>query len=358
MELADWTLRGISQVVFQNNLLTGLVILGAIFYNSGAYGVSCILGTVTATVTAFLLVADRNLIKGGLYGFNGALLGIGLNAYLSRNFTAGQYPEWRLYLYIVFGAAFTTVIFAALLDTFGLAKVPALTAPFVLAAWLSIFAVLRFSHFHPGPLLIASLPHPFTGPTHAYTWTTWYKGVGKGIGEVFFQDNWITGYAILFGIFLNTRIGAFMALLGSVLAVGTAIVLGAPEATIQLGLYGFNAVLTAIALGGFFLVLNLRGFLYAVFGIFVTIWVWAAINVALSPIGMPTFTSAFVIVTLFMIFAEGAFAGLVPVAPADATTPEENEQRWYRARGVLAGTGQSQPPPVSGDTGTPPAGGE
>jgi urea transporter len=350
MELADWTLRGISQVVFQNNLLTGLVILGGIFYNSGTYGVSAILGTVTATVTALLLVANRDLIKAGLYGLNGALLGIGLNAYMSPNFTAGRYPDWRLYVYVVLGAAFTTVIFAALFATFGPAKVPALTAPFVLAAWLFIFAVLRFSHFHPGPLLAANLPKPLTGPTGAYTWTTWYKGVGKGIGEIFFQDSWITGYAILFGIFLNTRIGAFMALLASVLAVATGIVLGAPESTIQLGLYGFNAVLTAIALGGFFFVLNLRGFLYAVFGIMVTIWVWAAVNVGLSPMGMPTFTSPFVIVTLLMIFAKGAFAGLVPVAPADATTPEENHQRWRAA------VAQSQLVPVSGDTGTPPVG--
>ncbi len=59
VELADRTLRGISQVVFQNNLLSGLVILGAIAYNSGAYATSCMLGTVVATLTALLLRADR-----------------------------------------------------------------------------------------------------------------------------------------------------------------------------------------------------------------------------------------------------------------------------------------------------------
>lgn len=331
IDLADWTLRGISQVVFQNNRLTGLVILGAIAYNSGTYAVSCVLGTVAATLTAVLLQADREQISAGLFGYNGALMGIGLNAYLSADFTAGQYPDWRLYLYIVLGAAFTAVIMSALLSILGPAKVSALTAPFVLAGWLFIFAVPRFSQFHPGPLLAPALPTHFTGAQH-YTWTTWYQGTGKGVGEIFLQDNWITGYAILFGIFINTRIGAFMCMLAAVLAVGTGIVLGAPEHTVRLGLLGFSACLTAIALGGFLFVLNWGGFIYAVFGIMTTIWVWAAVNVLLSPIGMPTLTSPFVIVALFMLLAKGDFAGLAPVAPSDATTPEQNYVRWIRSR--------------------------
>ena len=123
-----------------------------------------------------------------------------------------------------------------------------------------------------------------------------------------------------------------MCLLAAVLAVGTGIVLGAPEYTVRLGLLGFNACLTAIALGGVFFVLSWRDFIYTVFGVMVTIWVWAAVNVLLSPIGMPTLTSPFVIVGLFMLLAKGDFAGLVPIAPSDATTPEQNYRRWVRSR--------------------------
>jgi urea transporter len=323
IDLANWTLRGISQVVLQNNRLTGLVILGAIAYNSGTYAASCVLGTVVATLTAILLKADRGQINAGLFGYNGALLGIGLNAYLSADFTTGQYPDWRLYLYIVLGAAFTTVIMSALFSVLGLFKVSALTAPFVLVGWLFIFAALRFGQFHPGPQLAPALPTHFTGAQH-YTWTTWYQGTGNGIGEIFLQNNWITGYAILFAIFINTRVGAFMCLLAAALAVGTGIVMGAPEQTVRLGLLGFSACLTAIALGGVFFVLGWRDFIYAVFGIMVTIWAWAAINVLLSPIGMPTLTSPFVIVGLFMLLAKGDFTGLTAIAPSDATTPEQN----------------------------------
>jgi urea transporter len=45
---------------------------------------------------------------------------------------------------------------------------------------------------------------------------------------------------------------------------------------------------------------------------------------------MPVLTSAFVFVTWLMLLAKSGFPSLIPVAPADATTPEDNLQR-YRA---------------------------
>ena len=54
----DWVFRGIGQVVFQNNPISGAVILGAIFYNSWIYGAVCLFGTVISTLTALLFRAD------------------------------------------------------------------------------------------------------------------------------------------------------------------------------------------------------------------------------------------------------------------------------------------------------------
>lgn len=323
----DWILRGIGQVVFQNNWLSGLIILAAIYFNSWVYGTACLVGTIASTLTAQALGMNQNLIRDGLFGFNGALLAIGLNAYMSQDFTKGELPDWRLYVYIVLGAAFTSVVVAALATLLAPYRVPVLTAPFVLTAWLFIFAVVRFSNLEPGPLLAPAAPVAFNGPTD-YTWTTWYQGIGNGIGEVFFQDNWLSGLIILVGIAINSRIAAAMAFAGSAIAVGVAIVLGAAELSIRTGLFGFNAVLTALAIGGIFYVLTLRGLLYTLFGVVVTTWVWAAVAVALSPVGMPTFTSAFVIVTLLMIIAKGGVGGLTAIPPDEATTPEDNLRRW------------------------------
>jgi len=202
--------------------------------------------------------------------------------------------------------------------------------PFVLATWFVLGALLQFSTIDVSNALKPTSPSDFTGPTPAYTWITWFHGITMGIAEIFFQDNWVTGILILIGIAINTRIGATMALMGSTLAVAGAIFYGAHDDAIRDGLFGYNAALTAMALGGMFYVLNLPGFLYTVIGILVTARVWASLGVFLEPTGMPVLTSAFVFVTWLMLLAKDSFPSLIPVAPAEATTPEENLARYRR----------------------------
>lgn len=55
-------LRGIGRVVFQNNALSGLVILLALFWNSWIYGTVCLFGVAVSTLLAVFLKADRDLI--------------------------------------------------------------------------------------------------------------------------------------------------------------------------------------------------------------------------------------------------------------------------------------------------------
>lgn len=330
--IIDWILRGIGQVVFQNNPISGAVILGAIFYNSWIYGIACLVGTIISTLTALLFKADKGMIKDGLFGFNGALIAIALVAYTSPNFTTGNSPNGYLWLYIVLCAAFASIITPAFGALLGPHKVPGLTMPFVLATWFVLAALLQFTTIDVSNALKPTSPSDFTGPRPDYTWITWFHGISMGIAEIFFQDNWVTGIVILIGIAINTRIGAAMALMGSTLAVATAVFYGAHDAAIRDGLFGYNAALTAMALGGTFFVLNLPGFIYTVIGVLVTARVWASLGIFLEPSGMPVLTSAFVFVTWLMLLAKIGFPSLIPVAPADATTPEENLKRYRSAQ--------------------------
>lgn len=327
----DWVLRGIGQVVFQNSPLSGAVILGGIFYNSWIYGTACLAGTMISTATALLLKADKGLIKDGLYGFNGALIAVALVAYTSPDFTTGNPPNLHLCLYIVLCAAFTTVVMPAFGALLGPHHVPPLTMPFVLATWFFLGALLQFSTIDVSNALKPTSPSDFTGPKPPYTWMTWFHGTTMGIAEIFFQDNWVTGVLILIGIAIHSRIGALMAVMGSTLAVAGAVFYGAHDEAIRDGLFGYNAALTGIALGGMFFVLNVPAFLYTLIGILVTARVWASLGVFLEPSGMPVLTSAFVFVTWLMLLAKHGFASLIPVPPADATTPEEHLAR-YRSR--------------------------
>ena len=198
-------------------------------------------------------------------------------------------------------------------------------------------------HLDAGPLAKPVSPEDYEAIA-AYSLPTWYMGIGNAIGQIFFQDNWLYGYLIVLGIAIHSRIGAGMALLGAAVAAATASVPGVPESADADGLFGYNAAL-AIALGGFFLALNWASVLYAVFGAVISTWLWASVAIFLSPIGMPVLTSAFVLVTWLMLLGQYGFAALVPVAPADADSPERTllrlrgaELTGIRSRGGCTGS--------------------
>lgn len=314
----DWTLRGIGQVVFQGNWLTGAIILAAIFVNSWVYGVACAAGAAVSTLTAMALRADRAAVRDGLFGFNGALVAIGLTAYLGDDFSGGELPGWRAMVFIVFGAGVGAVAVPAVSRLVEPYRLPGLTAPFVVTTWLFVFGVSRFGELGQRPLLTSGLPGVFDG-TSDYTWTTWRDGIGKGVGEIFFQDNAVTGYLVLAAILVNSRAAALLALAGTVAGTVSAMFLGADEVAVRQGLFGFNAALTAIALGATFAAFSLRTAAYAIAGAVVSALAWASFAVGLAPPGMPTLTAPFVAVTwLFLLARDGFGAFAAPVDPEAA----------------------------------------
>ncbi|CAG1771731.1 partial Urea transporter, partial [uncultured bacterium] len=69
----------------------------------------------------------------------------------------------------------------------------------------------------------------------------------KGIGQVMFQENIISGIIIFIGIFVSSRISAFYAILGSSIGAIVPLVFSFPLNMINIGMFGFNAVLCGIA---------------------------------------------------------------------------------------------------------------
>jgi urea transporter len=335
--IVDTLLRGTGQVMFQNNPLTGLIFLAGIFVNSSKLGGFALLGLATSTFAAYLLGVDRTLVRNGLFGFNGILVGIGLAFFLNYN--------GLLIGYVILGGIVSTVAMMALANLFAVWDMPALTAPFVLTAWLLLFSVLLFANLRPISTLIApavpdlrllpptALREVATGAgAVGLTPTNMTNALFRGIGEVMFQDKLATGVIFLFAIFVNSRISALAAFLGSALGALTAWTMGASGIAVFHGLYGFNSVLTAIALGGVFFVLTWRSAIYALFGAVVTALVFASLSTFLSPIGMPALTAPFVLVTWIFLLAKAGFKALVPVGLADVTTAEATLEGYRTGR--------------------------
>lgn len=148
------------------------------------------------------------------------------------------------------------------------------------------------------------------------TASTVVEGLFSGVAQVFFQGNAITGLLFAVGLLISSRAACAAALLGSLTGLTVAWGMGAAEPAIRSGAFGFNSVLTAIALGGVFFVLDAASAAYALLAAIMTAVVFAAVSAALEPLGMPALTSPFVLVVWLFVLASPLFPRLRPVAGA------------------------------------------
>jgi urea transporter len=311
----DTLLRGAGQVMLQNNPLTGLLFLAGILYNAivtPALPVfwGALIGLACSTAVAMALRVDRAAIHTGLYGFNGILVGIALPTFLHWNGT--------LVGYIVLGGAISTIVMAALTHLFGNLGITPLTFPFVLAAWFLLLTVYFFTHVVPIGLSTPALPSAAgisatlrpnatnvidAGLTFGNVIQAWFRGVA----QVFLQDNLVTGIIFVIALLVNSPLAAGFALAGSAIGLGIALALGGDGYTVYHGMYGYNAVLCAIAVGSVFYVVNWKSAFYAlVCALFGTI-VTAALFSLFAPYAMPILTSAFVFTTWLFVLPKKTF---------------------------------------------------
>ncbi len=304
LSLLDSVLRGVGQVMFQNNSYSGLLFLIGIAVNSLLFALAAFAGAAISTVSARLLGADRALVRSGMFGFNGALVGVALLYFLR--------PEPLTWACLVLAAFCATVLMAAMLVLFRRSGLPVLTAPFVLVALCFFLATARFGRLPSAGLLPAAGLPKAASVEGVVSLATVAQGLLNGIGQVFFQGDLLTGALFALGLLISSRRAFVAALAGSMggLAVGWA--MGAAEPAIRAGAFGFNSVLVAIALGGLFPKPGPLGTAYAALGVIVTPFVVAAATAALAPLGVPALTLPFVLVTWAFLLAARAFDRLAP----------------------------------------------
>jgi urea transporter len=297
-------LRGIGQVMFQDNPLSGLLFFLAIGWGSYAAGapevaIGGLLAIVVGTLTALWLRVDGAAVSAGLYGFNAYLVGIALPTFLSSS--------TLLWVYVVLGGALSAVVMLATTQVMRTWGVPALTAPFVLIAWLLLLSSNGFSGVPAGALPTSGLIQPIASEAaDPLRLLDFLEGLLISVSQVFVKGDGIAALLILIGLAAGSVAAAAYALAAALISVVVAHLLGAESQLITAGLVGFNPILTAIALGTVFYRPGLRSALYALLATIVTVLVQGAMVAAVTPFAIPTLTAAFVLVTWLFLLAKPA----------------------------------------------------
>ena len=291
-------LKGISQVMFQSNAWCGLFFLAGIFY--GAYTAhmpnvawGAVVGTFISTITGYLLNYPSTKGLDGLWGFNGVLVGCALPTFL------GSTP--LMWLTLILFSAMSTWVMVGLNHLLAPYKVSSFTFPFVLLSWFVFLATRLMGGLDEIALSTPEFPIYSNSPLNIefkqliIYWLT-------GISQVFLINSWITGLLFLIGLYLSNRWAAIWAAVGSALALCTAILYQCNSYDIANGLFGFSDVLTAIALGTTFYQVNWRTAIWAIIGVFATVFIQAAMDTLFAPIGIPTLTAPFCIATWLFLW--------------------------------------------------------
>jgi urea transporter len=300
--LLDNVLRGIGQVMFQNNSYSGLLFLLAVATQSWVLALALLLGSAAATLTAAWLGAEHAPIRMGMFGFNGGLVALALLVFLQ--------PSALTWGCALLAAAASSIVMAWMQRTCAIWKLPALTAPFVITTLCCFLAVARFGRLEPTGLMpTAELPQAAT-VEGVVTLTTLLIGVFKGVGQVFFQGSVISGLLLLAGLLWASPRAGIAAVLGSAVGALVAWGMGAAEPAIRAGMYGYNSALVAMALSCVFLRPSAATYAYALLAAAITPFVAAATMASLAPLGMPALTLPFVLVTWVFVLASTGFSRL------------------------------------------------
>ncbi len=230
-------LNGIGQAYFTPSTMTSLLLLLAISIESLALAFLTLLGAICSFVLARYSIKQNNDIDSGMYALNGALIGLFIGNFF------GVTPT--LALVAVLGALLTVPIAHIV---FRFKKYRGYTSAFILITWLiyliqSTFELSAFST--PGsalmPLISIEAYSSFNLPTVVIPFL-------KGISQVSFIENALSGLVILIAIALNNIKHAIWIALAVLISTLFSDLIGASNELIAQGLYGYNAILATLAL--------------------------------------------------------------------------------------------------------------
>eukprot|EP01114_Cavostelium_apophysatum_P022061 TRINITY_DN7859_c0_g1_i1.p1 TRINITY_DN7859_c0_g1~~TRINITY_DN7859_c0_g1_i1.p1 ORF type:complete len:431 (+),score=54.75 TRINITY_DN7859_c0_g1_i1:76-1368(+) len=328
VDFVDYNLRGAAQVVFMNNPISGAFIVAALFLASWWTAVCGMVGLICGTSFALFLGVNIGAIRAGLHGYNGILVGLALATFMDGT------KFWPPLVASAICGAFSTVLTVAIGNFFGPKYgVPAFTLPFNFITIFFLLATYNFSYFplaSPSPSIVVPLDNKFS-----FNVVNVVKAVFTGIGQVYLAGSPYSGALMLAGTIVCSRISAIFMLLGSIIGILTAFLMGVSVSEIEFGLWSYNAVLGTMAVGGIFYVINVRSAVLAIFcGILCTL-ILGTTKTLFIVWGVPSLTFPFCTGAILFLLMRGSIAAANEVLDlASITTAEGNLAEARRKRRV------------------------
>ncbi|XP_045152107.1 urea transporter 1 isoform X2 [Echinops telfairi] len=287
LQFIDWVLRGLSQVVFVSNPISGILILVGLLVQNPWWALNGCLGTMVSTLTALLLSQDSPI-------FSSALNSV--------------FCKWDL---------------------------PVFTLPFNMALSLYLAATGHYNPFFPIKLFKPETSVPIVNWEDLNALKV-LKSLPVGVGQIYGCDNPWTGGIFLCAILLCSPLLCLHAAIGSLLGIVAGFSLSAPFENIYSGLWGFNSSLACMAIGGMFLALTWQTHLLALACALFTAYLGSSMAHAMAVVGLPACTWPFCLATLVFLLMTTKNPNIYRMPLGQVTYPEKNRSFYLEAKKKMA----------------------
>jgi len=320
-----------SQVFFSDSKFLAYLLLIVSFFDIGA-GISGVIAVMIGQITALLFNFTHKLIKNGTYTYNALMVGMAIGIFYDFNLSF-------LILLIVASILtfFITIWFLTSLANKGL---PFLSIPFLLVVWIIILGADNFTALELNEKETLSLTKYFPqifSKTSAFVTTLPISNVlhlyFRSLGAIFFQFNDLAGIFITIGILIYSRIAFVLSIFGFAIGYLFYFYLEGDFSQLIYSYIGFNFILTAIALGGFFIIPSKKSFLILLLTIPIIALLISALHTLFTIFGLPLYSLPFNIVVLLFLSAMAVrhkTSGLQLVT-LQQFSPEKNHYKYYNS---------------------------
>jgi urea transporter len=286
----------------QNKILGAILFVVSMFnFSAGLSGLICLTGSL---ILVSSLGFNREKIKLGVYSFNSLLLGIGFGTFFNFNLT--------FWLWLAAACLLCIVLSVNLVSFLGKYGLPTLSIPFVITFWIVLVAADGYSGMglmQKSSSLIfelnTSAPSHFTRFCHFFDnlkLSAYLLLFFRSVSAVLFQNSVLAGILISIGVFIHSRIGFSLLLIGFIAACLVNKLTGTYPDGISNYYLGANFMMASCAIGGFFLIPSWRSYIWAIVIIPFTFLVLNGFTRLLGLYNLPVFSMPFCFVTIGLLY--------------------------------------------------------
>ena len=303
----NWFYQGVlnsySQIFFSDNRGFSYILFVVSFLDVMA-GLLGLLSVLVTTITAYGVGLSHHSIQKGYYGFNSLLVGLGIGMYYS--------PSLQLLFLVIIAAIFTLFLSVALEGVIGKYYLPHLSLPFVFGLWMLMLSTREFYalSLHERWIFTLNDLYVIGGPylVNIYQW--WneisipvsVRAYFLSLGAILFQTSVFSGVLIAIGLLVYSRIAFTLSILGFYGAWFFYLLIGAELSAVGYSYVGFNYILTAIAVGGFFIIPGLASYFWVLLVVPMVAIVAISLSSVLYIVQLPVYALPFNVVVLIFLY--------------------------------------------------------